>query len=78
MNTLLNNENGEESKPWSDESEKAKTLTILYDPKEVKKGRQQELISLKEMGVMTFVKRSEAAGKRVLQTRWSIEKKTVV
>ena len=47
VNTLLNNENGEESKPWSDESEKAKTLTILDDPKEVKKGRHKELNSLK-------------------------------
>ena len=36
----------------------------------MKKGRQKELNSLKEMGVMTAVKRSEAAGKQVIKTRW--------
>ena len=34
------------------------------------KGRQKELNSLKEMGTMTVVKRSEAVGKRTIQTRW--------
>ena len=34
------------------------------------KGRQKELNSLKEMGAMTAVQRPEAAGKRVIQTRW--------
>ena len=34
------------------------------------KGRLKELNSLKEMGAMTTVKRSEAAGERVIQTRW--------
>ena len=34
------------------------------------KGRQRELNSLKELGTMTVVKRSEAVGKRVIQTRW--------
>ena len=34
------------------------------------KGRQKGLNSLKEMGAMTVVKRSEAVGKRVIQTRW--------
>ena len=67
--TLLNDETGEEANPWSDAQE-AKILTSLDDTKEVKKGRQKELNSLKEMGVMTAVKRSEAAGKRVLQKRW--------
>ena len=28
-----------EAKPWSDESEKARILTVLDDPKEVEKGR---------------------------------------
>ena len=45
-------------------------LTILDDPKEVMKGRQKELNSLKEMGVMTAAKKTAAAGKRVIQTRW--------
>ena len=45
-------------------------LTILDDPEEVMKERQKELNSLKEMGVMTAVKRATAAGKRVIQTRW--------
>ena len=70
MTTLLNDETGEEAKPWSDESEKVKILRILDDHKEVKKGRQKELNSLKEMGVMTDVKRSQAADKRVIQPRW--------
>ena len=34
------------------------------------KGRQKELNSLKEMGAMTVVKRSEAVSKRAIQTRW--------
>ena len=34
------------------------------------KGRQKELNSLKEMGTMTVVKRTEAVGKRTIQTRW--------
>ena len=33
-------------------------------------GRQKELNTLIEMGAMTPVKRSEAVGKRVIQTRW--------
>ena len=72
VNTLFNDETGEEAKPWSDESENAKILTILDDPKEVKTIRQKEQNSLKEMGVMTAVKRSDAAGKRVIQTRWVV------
>ena len=68
VNTLLNDETGEEKNPRSDDAEKAKILTILDDPKEVKKRRQKELNSQKEMGVMRAVKRSEAAGKRVIQT----------
>ena len=45
-------------------------FTILDDPKEVMKGRQKELNSLKEMGAKTDAKRTKAAGKRVIQTRW--------
>ena len=44
-------------------------LTILDDPKEVMKGLQKELNSLKEMGVVTAVMRTTAAGKRAIQTR---------
>ena len=43
------------------------------DYEEMMKGRQKELNSLKEVGTMTVVKRSEAFGKRVIQshqTRW--------
>ena len=34
------------------------------------KGRQKKLNELTEMGGMTVVKRSEAVGARVIQTRW--------
>ena len=44
-------------------------LTVLDDYEEMMKGRQKELNSLKEMGTMTVVKRSEAVGKRTIQTR---------
>ena len=43
-------------------------LTVLDDHEERMKGRQKELNSLREMGVMTVVKRSEAVGKRAIQT----------
>ena len=49
---------------------KTKILSVLDDHEEMTKGRQKELNSLKEMGAMTAVQRSEAAGKRVIQTRW--------
>ena len=45
-------------------------LTVLDDYEEMMKGRQKELNSLKEMGTTTVVKRSEAVGKRTIQTRW--------
>ena len=70
MNTLLNDETGEEAKPWSDEVQKTKLLSVLEDHEEMMKGRQKELNLLKEMGAMTAVKRSEAVGKRVIQTLW--------
>ena len=47
-----------------------KILSVLDDHEEMLKERQKELNSLKEMGAMTVVKRSEAVGKRVIQTRW--------
>ena len=46
VNTLLKDKTGEEAEPWRDESEKTKFLTVLDDPKEMKKGRQKELNSL--------------------------------
>ena len=70
VNTLFNDETGEEAKPWSDESETTKILTLLDDPKEVKTIRQKE--QNERNGVMTAVQRSEAAGKRVIQTRWVV------
>ena len=45
VNALLNDETGEEA--WCDESEKTKILSVLDDHKEMMKGRQKELNSLK-------------------------------
>ena len=70
VNTLLNNETDEEEKLWREEVQRMKFLSVLDDYEEMMKGRQKELNSLKEMGTMTGVKRSEAVGKRVIQTRW--------
>ena len=71
VNALFNDETGEEAKPWSDESEKTGILTVLVcHHKEMMKGRQKELSSLKDMSAMTAAKRSEAVGKRAPQTRW--------
>ena len=53
----------------SNEDHEMPKLTILDDHEEMK-GRQKELNSLKEMGAMKVVKRSEAVGKRTIQTRW--------
>ena len=69
VNALTNDETGEEVKVWSDKSEKTKILTVLDDHKGMMKGCQKEVSSLKEVGAMTAVKRSEAVGKRVIQTR---------
>ena len=66
MNTLLNDETGEEEKPWSEEVQRMKILSVLDKYEEMVKGRRKELISLKEMGAMTVAKRSEAGGKRVM------------
>ena len=54
----------------SNEDNEMPKLTVLGDYEEMMKGRQKELNSLKEMGTMTVVKRSEAVGKRTFQTRW--------
>ena len=70
VNRLLDDETGEEEKPWSEEVQRMKILSALDDNEEMVKGRQKELNQLKEMGNMTVVRRSEAAGKRVIQTRW--------
>ena len=70
VNALLNDKNAEDAKHWSEELEKTKILTVFDDHEEMMKGRQKELNSLKEMGVMTAVKRSDAVGKQVIQTRW--------
>ena len=70
VNTLLNDESGEEAKPRSEEVQKTKILSVLDDHEEMMKGRQKELNSLKEIGAMTAEKRSEAVGKRVIQSRW--------
>ena len=45
-------------------------MTVLHDHKEMMNGRPKELNSLKEVGAMTAVKRSEVVGKGVNQTRW--------
>ena len=69
-NTLLSDETRVlETNPWNDDSGQTKIQTILDDPKEVQKGRQKEPNSLREMGVMTTVKRASAAGTRMIRTR---------
>ena len=66
VNTLTK----DEPEPNSNEDNEMPKLTVLDDYGEMLKGRQKELNSLKEMGAMTVVKRSEAVGKRTIQTRW--------
>ena len=68
VNTLTENENMPEAN--SNEDNEMPKLTVLDDYEEMMKGMQKELNSLKEMGAMTVVKRSEAVGKRTIQTRW--------
>ena len=48
----------------SNEDNEMPKFTVLDDYEEMMKGRQKELNSLKEMGTMTVVKRTEAVGKR--------------
>ena len=54
----------------SNEDNEMPKFTVLDDYEEKMKGRQKELNPLKELGTMTVVKRSEAVGKRTIQTRW--------
>ena len=54
----------------SNEDNEMPKFTVLDDCEEMMKGRQKELNSLKEMGTMTVVTRTEAVGKRTIQTRW--------
>ena len=68
VNMLTKDENMPEAN--SNEDNEMPKLTVLDDYEEMMKGRQKELNSLKEMGTMTVVKRSEAVGKRAIQTRW--------
>ena len=68
VNTLSKDEIMAEAN--SNEDNEMPKLTVLDDYEEMMKGRQKELSSLTEMGAMTFVKRSEAVGKRMIQTRW--------
>ena len=68
VNMLTKDENMPEAN--SNEDNEMPKLTVLDDYEEMMKGRQKELNSLKEMGTMTVVKRTEAVGKRTIQTRW--------
>ena len=62
VHTLLSYETVPETNPCED-PEPPNMSTILGDPTEMMKRRQTELNSLKEMGVMTAVKRTTTAGK---------------
>ena len=68
VNMLTKDENMPEAN--SNEDNEMLKLAVLDDYEEMMKVRQKELNSLKEMGTMTVVKRSEAVGKRTIQTRW--------
>ena len=68
MSILTKDENIPEAN--SNEDNEMPKFTVPDDYEEMMKGRQKELNSLKEMGTMTVVKRSEAVGKRTIQTRW--------
>ena len=67
VNMLTKDENMPEAN--SNEDNEMPKFTVLDDYEEMIKGRQKELNTLKEMGTMTVVKRSEAIGKRTIQTR---------
>ena len=54
--------------------QRMKILSVLDGYEETLKEKQKEPTSLKETGAITIVKRSEAVGKRVIQTRWGIER----
>ena len=68
VNTLTKDNTAPETKP--NEDDEMPKLTVFDDHEEMTKGRQKELNSLKEVGKMTIVKKSEAVGKRTIQTRW--------
>ena len=68
VNTLTKDETAPETNP--DEDNEMPKLTVLDDHEEMMKGRQNEQNLLKEMGAMKVVKKSEAVGKRAIQTRW--------
>ena len=46
VNTLQTDENGEAEKPWSEETQRTKILSVLDDHEEMMKGRTKELNSL--------------------------------
>ena len=69
----MKDETVQETNP--DEDSEMPKLTVLDGHEEMTKGRQKELNSLKEMGAMTVVKRSEAVGRRAIQTRWADREK---
>ena len=73
VNMLTKDENMPEAN--SNEDNEMPKFTVLGDYDEMMKGRQKELNSLKEMATMTVVKRSEAVGKRTIQTRWGDREK---
>ena len=54
----------------SNEDNEMPKLTVLDECEEMIKGWQKVPKSLKDLGAMTVVKRSEAVGKRTIQTRW--------
>ena len=60
VNTFFSDETGVEMNPWNDDFGQTKILTILDYPKEVSKGRQKELDLLRELIVVTTVKRSSS------------------
>ena len=68
VNTLTKDETVPETNP--NEDHVTPKLTVLDGHEEMMKGKQKELNSLKEMGTMKVVKRTETVGKRTIQTRW--------
>ena len=68
VSILTKDENTPEAN--SNEDNEMPKFTVLNNYEEMTKRRQKELNSLKEMDTMTIVKRTEAVGKRTVQTRW--------
>ena len=67
VNALLNDETGEDA--WCDESEKTKILSVLDDHKVNDEGTSEGAEFTEINGCHDSCERSEAAGKRVIQTR---------